>query len=313
MDPLAYPVFQLVSSYIRSEFEPLMTTAYTNFVGYVGIIALAVETLFIMNEGFTTAFDKSTEDVKTNDIRELIYHFMVVCLVLALLRNGTMFLDGLMSLRSMVIEGLTGFAAPGGQQAEQSLQQMSVAFAASNFVNSIYLESAPDIKKTAVTLAIVGEVAPTITGGLLVMLNELMTYVAMGLFPLAMYLGVYKSTDDMMYRWFRMVAGLSIHMAALAVVLVMARNVTIAFVAVFSAMVIAQNALSGASGVYISELQQSIISAGFGLTLSVLMLFFPSNVMSFSGASMHAGGLNYTDMGALRLGGKKKWGEEKKK
>jgi hypothetical protein len=289
MDSLAYPIFQLVSSYIRNEYYDAMEIAYNNFKDYVGIIALAVESVYIIYYGFMVILEKATDSVPVPNFREFMYHCFTVLLILAIIRNNYMPLDFLLGLREMVITGLTSSVTAGGAQAENGLQFMDLAFSASNLVNSAFMEGAPDVKATAITLAIVAEVSPQITGGVMLLTNEIITSTGTALLPIVLYAFIYKSTSSIFNTWFNIMFASSIQTGVLAVAIPIAANVTGIFVGALSALVIATNLTSGAAGFYFSELQQSVIQAGFGITLTLLIVWLPSNAANFAGSIINAG------------------------
>jgi hypothetical protein len=302
MDTLGYPIFNVISGLIRKDFFNQMDNAYLRMVDSVVIIALLIETFFIIRAGYIIMGNKTTEDEKNPDLQELTYHALVVCGALFWLKESTIEtgpLSFIIALKSMMIAGLTGKDDSGGHVVAQALSEMSNAFAVGNMVNSVDVSAdAPAIKSTLISLSLVSQVAPQVTGGLLLLFNEMMVRIGMAIFPLVAYAALYKTTRDIFMTWLGLMAALAFLMAAAAVTTVLAAEVTVRFVAGFAGIVALHQA--GVGDYVISELQQSLIQSGFGFTITLVMLNFPVNVANFAGDYLQfAGPTTNNELGAL--------------
>jgi TrbL/VirB6 plasmid conjugal transfer protein len=290
MDSLAYPIFTLVSMFVRSQFNLVMDDAYTRFVNATILIAGAVEVTYLIRFGFLIAFEKATDDVKSPNINELLYHGATLALLIALIKHGKAPLDFLISLRQMIIEGFTGKTMAGGEQVAQSLFIMDSAFTVSNIINSVKVGPADSgVKATAVNLALMAEVSPQITAGIMLLLNECLARVGMALLPLMVYAGFYPQTRALFEVWFQYTFALVIQMATLAITVKLAAEVTAIFVGATTVLFAASALTTGVIGSYIiSELQQSVVQFGFGMTLTTLTIWFPSNAGSYAGRALYS-------------------------
>jgi TrbL/VirB6 plasmid conjugal transfer protein len=302
MDPLAYTIFSGISAMIRVIFFTKMDKAYINMVDAIGLIAVSIETVVIMRYGFVILSRQTSEDERNPDVQELLYHLLVVCGVLALLKSGTAPLDFIMGLRTMLISGFTGIEEPGGKQMESSLNLLNAAIAVGNIASSINSTYVNSLKSSLLTMALTFTVSPQITGALLLLFNEVMTRFGMALFPLAAYAALYKTTRDVFTTWVGLMLSLGVLMAVSAVTIKIMVSVTWAFVGIFSANSLASAFISnGTVGKFVlSEIQQAIIQSGFGFTLTIIILNFPVNAANFVGGYIiFAGPSLNNELGAL--------------
>jgi hypothetical protein len=303
MDPLAYTIFSILSASIRTLFFTRMDQAYTDMVAAISLIAVSIETIVIMRYGFIILGRQTSEDERNPDVQELLYHLLVVCGVLALLRSGRAPLDFIMALRTMLISGFTGIDdRPGGQQMDVSLNLLNAAITSGNIASSINSTYVNSLKSSLLTMALTFTVSPQITGALLLLFNEVMTRFGMALFPLAAYAALYKTTRDVFTTWVGLMLSLGVLMAVSAVTVAIMVDVTLAFVGIFSANSLASAFISnGTVGKFVlSEIQQAIIQSGFGFTLTIIILNFPVNAANFVGGYIiFAGPSLNNELGAL--------------
>jgi hypothetical protein len=290
MDSMAFPIFSIISAAARFGFDNYMSKAYIKLTDAVFLIALVVETAYVTHYGFLMAFQKSSENVANPNLRELLYHVITVIVILGLLKSGTAPLDAIMALRTMVVGSLTGsYTIPGGQQSQGYLSMLDVAMSFSNVVNSVSNSgAAPAMKSTAVTLSLVADASPQIAAGLLLLMNELMVRLGMALFPLVFYALLYKISRGFFMTWLNLMFSTAIELAAGAVLIKLAAEVTVIFVATLGGLELLNQKLPiGAP--YFSEMQQSVIQACFGVTLSALLFWAPSNLAAYGGTVFNNG------------------------
>lgn len=302
MDPLAYTIFSTISAAIRGQFFTRMDLAYSDMVEAISFIAVSIETIVIMRYGFVILARQTSEEERNPDVQELLYHLLVVCGVLALLRAGRAPLDFIMALRTMLITGFTGIEKPGGQQIDASLNILNATITMGNMFSSINSTYVNSLKSSMVTMALTFTVSPQITGALLMLFNEVMTRFGMALFPLAAYAALYKTTRDVFTTWVGLMLSLGVLMAVSAVTIQIMLEVTGAFVGVFAINSIGLASLpAGTVGSFVlSDLQQAIIQSGFGFTLTIIILNFPVNAANFVGGYIiFAGPSLNNELGAL--------------
>jgi Papain-like cysteine protease AvrRpt2 len=299
MDPLAFPIFTLIFKLVVTQFDGLMSSVNGEFVRSISLIALAIETVYITHYGFLIAFELRTENSDEANLTELLYHVVVVIVVLGLLNApaGVTPLDAFMALRRLLMLGLIGEAsgslAPIGEQVHTALGDLDSAFSVGSTLDTVLraanstsvMLDTPQLKSTAVTLALVSDISPQISAGILLLLNELMVRLGIALFPLVFYGILYDVSRGFFYTWLEVMFSASIQLSVSLVLIKAAVIVTTAFVTIFTGLSGAGLLAGSASvgGAVISELQASVIQAGFGLTLSALLFWVPTNMASFAG------------------------------
>ncbi len=330
MDSFAYPIFQLISTLILSGYSAVVDPAIAKFGTSIMIIALGIETMYIAHYGYIIILQKSTEAVPNPSLRDLLYHVIIVIIVLHYVKTDVDSALGLVkALRRMIIDGLTGAmqTSPGewstgnlinpnssgdltllglppisvltttipGRKIAIELGLMNAAFAASNLLTMapVMKDVSAPLQTTAFIMALISDVSPQITAGIIFLINELMIKTGLALFPLALYCMLYKVTREFFHSWLNMMFAASIQMAVLIVTITICTKVTISFLAILatlSAGGIASHYMSSTVGSYvISELQESVIQAGFGITLTALIAWVPANSANFAGTLLTAG------------------------
>jgi hypothetical protein len=202
-----------------------------------------------------------------------------------------------MALRRLLMLGLIGDASgsiePIGEQVHTALGDLDSAFSIAGTLDTVLraanstsvMLDTPQLKSTAVTLALVSDISPQISAGILLLLNELMVRLGIALFPLVFYGILYDVSRGFFYTWLEVMFSASIQLSVSLVLIKAAWIVTTAFVTIFTGLSGA-GLLAGSASVgdaVISELQASVIQAGFGLTLSALLFWVPTNMASFAG------------------------------
>lgn len=287
MDSLSYPIFVFISSLIRYEFNVVMDQAYLNFVSSVVHIAVAVEVIYVIHFGYCIMFGKAINaSIGTPSIEKLLYHLFFTGFIVALISVDKTPLDLLSGFRGMLLQGLTNSSEPAGQQAANGLSTMHTAFVISNALTSLtHAQNTSDLAVTNISLALMTEVSPQITASIMLLINELMVKIGMALCPLMIYAALYQNTKNLFNRWLIYMVSLTIQVGVLALTTVIAAKVTGIFLGTFTPFALASRATQGAY--FISELQQSAIQAGFGMTITALLIWFPNNAAAFGGSKLY--------------------------
>lgn len=284
MDPLSYPIFLFISNIIRHEFNLVMDQAYLNFTSTVVHIVAAVEVIYIMNFGYSIMFGKAINaSIGTPSIEKLLYHLVFTGFIIGLISHDKTPLDVLFALRGLLLEGLTHSSQPAGEQAANGLSAMNTAFALNTALSSLMYTDPPSaLNITNLNLSLMTQVSPQITAAIMLLINEMMVRIGMALCPLMLYAAVYVGTRFIFNRWLMYMVGLSIQMGILAITTHIAAKVTTVFLSIMTTLT-----LSNDENYFISELQQSFMQAGFGMSLTLLLLWFPSNAGSFGGTKLY--------------------------
>jgi type IV secretion system protein VirB6 len=289
VDSLSYPIFLLISNFVRHEFNVVMDQAYLNFISSVVHIAVAVEVVYIINFAYSIMFGRAiSASIGTPSVESLLYHLVLTSFIIGVITTDKTPLDILFAVRSLLLEGLTGSNKAGGEQVADGLLNMNLAFAASNVLTAFTHQTVSNLSTTSVNLALMSQVSPQISASVMLLINEMMVRIGMALCPLVIYAALYERTRGLFTRWLMYMVGLTIQMGALAVTTVLAARVSYGFLAALNALVLTSRASSINSNLfYISDLQQSVMQAGFGMILSALLIWFPSNAGSFGGVKLY--------------------------
>lgn len=340
MNTFAYPIFQMISSAILFGYATIVDAAAARFGHAITQIVVSIETVYIMHYGYMIIFRKSSEAVPNPSVKDLLYHLIIVVIVLyySTVDINTP-LEVIKSLRRMVIDGLTGdlqtgpnewpigslildpvlpdgtepaeFSSIASSAAEKVMKEIGViyaSFAAYNLftVAPVMKDVSAPLQTTTFIMSLVSDVAPQITAGIILLINELMVRTGLALFPLVLYCLLYKVTKNFFFSWFNMMFAASIQIAVLIVTISICAKVTVMFVTALTALSVGDAGLSalnttvtaltknsskiGEVGQYvISSFQESVIQAGFGITLTALMAWVPANSANFAGTLLMAG------------------------
>jgi hypothetical protein len=292
MDSFSFPIFTFISAFVRFEFNHAMDAAYGRFVHSISLIAVGIEVVFLTRYAFLIAFNKNTSvETRGPNLRELMYHACIFMFMLAMIEMGKLPLEVLMAFREMLTSGLTGSDTPAGKQAAMGLYLMDLAFSSLNVVHSTAItnDDSAKSKETTVMLGLAAQVSPQIMGSVMLLVNEMIVRVGMALCPLMVYFWFYDATRAIALRWFQRMVGFSMQMATLAIMVTLSAGVVTAYSLTFTAFVIATRLLPPGVGYYISELQESVISASLGFTLTLLFIWFPHNAGLYGGDGLYAG------------------------
>jgi hypothetical protein len=289
MDTFSYPIFSLISAFVRHGFNEVMDAAYLRFVASVAAIATGVEMMRFIYFVYLMMFGKvASVGMGKMTLQKLMYHLVFVAFMMSIIKTDRTPLDLLMAFRGMLLEGLTGDSAPAGQQAALGLFLMDAAFATSNLVTALsHTIDEPELATTTFNLVLMSQVSPQISAGIMLMLNEMMVRIGMALCPLMVYAALYESTRSFFMRWAQVMFGLTIQMGALAITTLLAAGVTTVFVSTLNAFSLLHNQTAVVGGHLISELQQSVMQAAFGTVITLLLIWFPSNAGEFAGVKLY--------------------------
>jgi type IV secretory pathway VirB6-like protein len=258
------------------------------------ILAAAFEVVFLIYFGYLIAFGKATDGIKTPNLNSLLYHMFTFIFMIGMLREINTILNFILSFRDMLVGGLLyGTEFPSGtlagKRSEFQLDKMAGYFAALNLVQAFTVPNdlSNSLSQTSVMLSLGADVAPQIMGGIVLLLNDMLVRIGMSISPLMIYLAFHNSTRNRFKAWLERMFGLALQGAVLALTLQLAANVTGIFAVAFAAFVTTTRSFPAISP-FVSELQISVIRAGFGFVLTTLIVWFPANAGSFCGRSLYA-------------------------
>ena len=281
MDPLAYPIFNLMAATIASSFDSAAWLAYGSNASAVMGVAGAIFACLLINTGLKIVM--GARDVTITDFFMLICKFGVILgFVGAAASNNTEATVAVFGTRDLLVKAISDKSGAGDVYSE--LGQMNAAFAVAGAVNPDP-KADPAAKSAALNMSLIGQAAPVILGATITLLNEIAFRIGLMLMPFAIFALGFNMSKDLFFSWFRHMLGLSVSMALLCITITIAKNVTLAFVA---AMV--GGGLIG--GDVISELQQGMMNAGYGVVLSILIVSVPAMGHKFVSGAMESNAFN---------------------
>jgi type IV secretion system protein VirB6 len=279
MDPLAYPIFLLMSDTIGSAFETAAKKAYTDNAALISAVSAAIITCVLMLRGLKIVLGSSDVSARESFIAAVKFG-----VIIAFINGSAVFNNELANyafdVRDAFVEVISGKTGGGANLIYTELGKMNAAFAVANAVNP---DSAADssAKSMALNLSLLGQAAPVVLGAAMVLVNEIAFRIGLLLLPFAILCIGFTATNGMFFGWVKSMIGISVSMALLAITITIAANVTVVFVG-------AMTAGSIIGGDVVSELQQGMMSAGYGVVLTILIVTVPPMANRFVGGGVDA-------------------------
>jgi type IV secretion system protein VirB6 len=272
MDPVAFPIFLLISGFVRSKFDGFMNSAFIINAAVLANLSLIVVTLWVSYRGFRIA-----SGVERANLTDFVYKSAKIVFILALISasitGNTWLQDAVFGFRSQVVSAVTGSNTAGGQQVQNGLSAMDLAFSLGTIINPDSGAGGGSLKSSGVTLAMLGQASPQIAGGVLLLINELGLRIGILLLPIFLFLLIFERTQDLFFSWARTMMGSFFNMAILAITVGIAADLVIVFVGALTAITASVEAVPGA---VLSEIQTSILQSGFGIMLTALIITVPT-------------------------------------
>jgi type IV secretion system protein VirB6 len=289
MDPAAFPLFLLISNYVRSQFDSLMSSAFAGVIADIAGFSFVAVSLWVMYRGFQIAAGNERANM-TDFVYKSGKIVLIVALINAAIAGNTGLQDLVFGIRSQIITAVTGNTTAGGQQVEDGLQIINLSFAAGELLGGIIdgdtAANGGGLKGTAVGFALAGQASPQIAAGVLLLINEMSIRIGILLLPLFLFFLIFEKTQDLFYSWARTMIGSFFNLAILALTI----GIAAGLVPIFVAAMLALAAAGAATNSILSEIQGTVLQAGFGVLLTALIFTIPFIAGKYFTFILDAGG-----------------------
>ena len=300
MDPLAYPIFLFISAKVTSKFDAFTAAAYTNNANLVMGIGAAILTTWFMIKGYKYAHNPRGEPMSEFFFK--VGKIAIITGFISAAAGGNMQLqNGVFQVRQAIMEsvGCAGAFCSniGSQRVYSDLSTMNTTLGlATVFASDSKTES--HTKSTAMNLSLVGSASPQITAGILLLLNEIGIRIGFFLLPFMLFALIFDMTKDLFFSWLRHMMGAMMYLVLLSATVAIATAITIDFMIAKTAIELA-GSIIGES--VLSELQESLMQAGFGLMMTALIVTIPSMANRYFGGAIE--GQAFNSFSGMRSGG----------
>jgi type IV secretion system protein VirB6 len=283
--------YQEINNFLRDELSEFQTNLVGRMMTFLGVIALAVLTIWIFYQGFRILTGRSRESMMG-----LVVDSLRATLIIGF---ATGFAAGNATIYNGITDGLgdviVGVVADGDANSlygdmDKALATMSLALGS---VEAVKVEPGSDAetsKKRSMYFVGIGTAGPAITAGIMLTLNKVAMALFVGLGPLFILCLLFDATKSLFQRWLLYGIGTLFSLAVLYVMVMLAMDLTLAVAAAFWA----NNLLSMISeqGINTMAIQQG----GLGLILTMLLISAPPMAATFFqgtlGSFMHYNALS---------------------
>jgi type IV secretion system protein VirB6 len=264
--------FKLIVSFINGQLAAFFGTIYGNLLTLCAGLAAIFLLYWVFMRGFEILSGKSRDSVI-----ELMFQAAKMALIVGILSEGAFagsaLRDLIFGLRDeiglQIYNNATPYAA-----IDTNLSLMNLGLNAMEALETGGDEVLEGAKSRATTLALVGVATPAITGGLLSLINEISISLAAAFAPLFIVALMFKQTEAMFYAWVKYIVTAVITMGILAVVVQIAMGLS----GIFAGALL----LAGS----VPALQASMMQAGMGIVITVLLVTVPGMIGQLFGTAL---------------------------
>lgn len=300
MELLGYFIFQLIGSYIDKKFFELSEAVYGNLAGILMSVGVVMFTVYFMLAGLRMVSGESRESMTA-----LVLRMTKMLILLSILHTsmfgGVYIQNRILGVRDNIVGAFAHDGSGSGQTVYQKIDSnLDTMSAAMSLVDSVSAGSdvgLSEAKGRALTLGLIGQASPPIVAGLLVLINELGLRIAIMLAPIFIVAFMFKRTEDMFFTWVKFMLGSMLSLGVLSMVIAILFELTNRFTAALMALkLISAAGLLGAD-TGLPQLNESVMTAGFGAVMTVMLLSVPVILNRFFGSDM--GGYSHNPFSGL--------------
>jgi type IV secretion system protein VirB6 len=287
MELIGYFFFSLISRYIDREFFLLSETINENLARGILPAIIVFVTIHFMFSGMRIAMGDSTVNM-----RELLFRTLKITAMVSIISTSmfysTTLQNTILGVRTDITNAFhTGAGANIYEQIDKSLDNMAMGIAVVDGISTGSDVGLSESKGRALTLSLIGQASPPMIGGLLLLINEIGLRIAIMLAPLFLTAFMFKRTEDMFYTWLRFMVGSMFSLGVFSMAVAIMSDLTVKFGLAITAIKAAMYAAS-AFGIdaNLPQLNESVMQAGFGVVMSVMLMVVPFIVNKFFGSDM---------------------------
>jgi type IV secretion system protein VirB6 len=300
MELLGYFIFQLIGSYIDRKFFELSEVVYGNLAGMLMGVGVAMFTVYFMLAGLRMVSGESHESMTALVLR--MTKMMILLSILHTSMFGGVYIQNrILGVRDNIVGAFAHDNGGSGQTVYQkidsNLDTMAATMSLVDAVSAGNDVGLGDAKGRALTLGLVGQASPPIVAGLLVLINELGLRIAIMLAPIFIVAFMFKRTEDMFFTWVKFMLGSMLSLGVLSMVIAILFELTNRFTLALGALKLISAAGLLGSDTGLPQLNESVMTAGFGAVMTVMLLSVPVILNRFFGSDM--GGYSHNPFSGL--------------
>jgi type IV secretion system protein VirB6 len=288
MEIIGYFFFTLISKYIDQKFFELSETVNENLARGILPAIVVFVTIHFMFSGMRIAIGDSTANMRELLFRTLKITAMVSIISTSMFYSATL-QNTILGVRTDITNAFhTGAGANIYEQIDNSLDKMAMGIAVVDGITTGSDVGLSESKGRALTLSLVGQASPPMIGGLLLLINELGLRIAIMLAPLFLTAFMFKRTEDMFYTWLRFMVGSMFSLGVFSMAVGIMSDLTVKFGTAIVLMKAALHTAGSGTGLdtNLPQLNESVMQAGFGVVMSVMLMVVPFIVNKFFGSDM---------------------------
>ena len=295
MDDIGYFFFRVIIAIIRGEINSFVNDGYIRVMRAAAILSGTFLTIWILNKGYQILAGTSRESM--TDITMQAGKMAMVVLVLTTsnffnVGVRTTIIDIRDNLGSLVSGRVVSGTDDVYKHIDDNLILMNTALELMDAIDTTGDPSLSDAKSRSMTMALIGQATPAMVGGLLSLINEIAVGLGIVFAPIFIIALMFKQTAPMFFGWMKYMVTAMITMGVLSVMVSIATKIIGLFTGAAWLLTLTGAAAS------LPTLQASMLSAGLGVIVTVLMVTVPGMVATFFGTSM--GHLEYNRFSSAR-------------
>ncbi len=293
MEILGYFFFQLIGRFVDQKFFELSEAVYGNLAGILGSAAVAMFTLYFMLTGWRVVSGESHESM-TSVVMRLTKMLILLSILYTSMVTNTYLQNSILDIRTVIVGAFESSGSGDGKDVykkiDDNLDKMAMGMSLVNGVSAGGDVGLAEAKGRALTLGLMGQATPPIVAGMLVLLNELGMRIAIMLGPIFITAFMFKRTEDMFYSWVKFMVGSMLSLGVLSMVIGIVFELTAKFAATIVAIKVAAGVGIGfgitAASTAITEVNESVMTAGFGAVMTMMLLAVPVILNKFFGSDV---------------------------
>ncbi|MBK5071623.1 type IV secretion system protein [Budviciaceae bacterium CWB-B4] len=293
--------FSAMREYIKHQLESNLADGLNRVIGFVGVIALTILTLWIMIEGYR---------IMTGQSRTPLIAFIVnagkAVMIVTIATSSAVYNDWVVDtvddFRDEVTYLITGSNQDVYRQVDKNLAltqtMLSTISSLARWERSDAAGDSAEAKK-AWYIGAFGGAGPAIVGGMVSLVNEIMVHFGVMLGPLFILGLLFEQTKQLFWQWVKSMLGLMVSMGVLAFLSGLVMKISIGYTAAAATAIAIDRWLPGVKGALNtpSIMETMMVQGGVGLLLSTLLITIPPAVNAFVGGTLGAGVNAFTPWG----------------
>jgi type IV secretion system protein VirB6 len=266
--------FKLVNDFLQHEIDEFGIELLGRTLRWIGLVALSAMTLWIMLQGWRIVTGRSRDSLMAL-VSDSLRATLIVGIATGMTFGGPRIFEFLSNdVNAAITAVVTGRDTNAYDDIDRSLAYMQVALSSIDSIDVGESEIVSEAKNRNLWFTGIGIAGPAITGGAMLLLNNVAMALFIGLGPMFILCLLFEQTKQLFSKWLFYGIGTMFSLALLSVMVAIALKMVLAVSAAFWV-----GKFTGASteGVNSMALQQG----GLGLILTALIVTAPPMAAAF--------------------------------